>query len=189
MGVRLGVLWSTVAPMKKVLAISGSLRAASRNTALLRYAQAHAPEGLTIELADLRDMPFYNADFADPPPPVQRLFEQLRQADGLLLACTEYNYSIAPALKNALDWASREKDNHLLAGKATALLGAAGGMGSSRAQYHMRQVAVFLDLKVLNKPEVFCNAFGPSFNEAGELVDERIQTLIQQQLQALLAAS
>ncbi|MFN3809369.1 MAG: NADPH-dependent FMN reductase [Roseateles asaccharophilus] len=173
--------------MKKVLAISGSLRAASRNTGLLRYAQANAPEGMSIEIADLRDMPFYNADIPTPTPPVTRLFEQLRAADGLLLACTEYNYSIAPALKNALDWASREKDNHLLAGKPTALCGAAGGMGSSRAQYHLRQVAVFLDLRVLSKPEVFSNAFGDSFNAAGDPVDEKLQGQIKQQLQALLA--
>lgn len=174
--------------MKKILAISGSLRTASRNTGLLRYAQAHAPEGLEIEIADLREVPFYNGDHPAPPPPVQRLFEQLRVADGLLLACPEYNYSLAPALKNALDWASREKDNHLLAGLPTAICGAAGGMGSSRSQYHLRQVAVCLDLRVLNKPEVFANAFGDSFNGAGDLVDERIQALIQQQLAGLLAA-
>ena len=68
-----------------------------------------------------------------------------------------------------------------------ALCGAAGGMGSSRAQYHLRQVAVFLDLRVLSKPEVFSNAFGESFNAAGDPVDEKLQGQIKQQLQALLA--
>lgn len=173
--------------MKNVLAISGSLRAASRNTGLLRFAQANAPEGMQIQIADLREIPFYNADHPTPPAAVARLLEQLREADGLLLACPEYNYSIAPALKNALDWASREKDNHLLAGMPAAICGAGGGMGSSRAQYHLRQVAVCLDLRLLNKPEVFANAFGDSFNASGDLVDERLQGLVKQQLQALLA--
>lgn len=174
---------------KKILVMSGSLRAASRNTALARYALRHAPEGLQLEMADISQFPFYNADHPAPPAPVQRFFEQLRAADGLLLACPEYNYSIAPALKNALDWASREKDNHLLAGKTVAIMGAGGGMGSSRAQYHLRQVAVCLDLHVLNKPEVFCNAFTAGlFDEQNELVDERIQGLVKQLLDALKAS-
>jgi chromate reductase len=63
-------------------------------------------------------------------------------------------------------------------------MGAGGGMGTSRAQYHLRQVCVFLDLHVLNKPEVFCNAFSDSFDQDGKLVDERIQELISTQLSA-----
>ena len=174
---------------KKILVMSGSLRAASRNTALARYALRNAPEGLQLEMADLSQFPFYNADHPVPPPPVARFFEQLRAADGLLLACPEYNYSIAPVLKNALDWASREKDNHLLAGKTVALMGAGGGMGTSRAQYHLRQVAVCLDLRVLNKPEVFCSPFTPAlFHKHNEPLDERIQRQIRQLLDALKAA-
>lgn len=173
----------------KVLGICGSLRRASTNMGLLRYAQQHVPEGMSIEIADLADMPFYNADISDKPAPVVRLLGQLEQADAVLLACPEYNYSIAPALKNALDWASREPGNHLLAGKAAAIMGAGGGMGTSRAQYHLRQVGVFLDLRFLNKPEVFSNAFSASFDSNGNLVDEKIQDLIRQQLVALRAWS
>ena len=102
-------------------------------------------------------------------------------------ACPEYNYSIAPALKNALDWASREPNNHLLAGKAAAMMGAGGGMGTSRAQYHLRQVGVYLDLHFVNKPEVFVNAFAPtSFDADGLLVDTRIQQSIEAQCLALV---
>jgi len=172
---------------KKILVMSGSLRAASRNTALARYALRHAPEGLALEMADISQFPFYNADHPAPPPPVARYFEQLRQADGLLLACPEYNYSIAPVLKNALDWASGEKDNHLLAGKTVALMGAGGGMGTSRAQYHLRQVCVFLDLHPLNKPEVFANAFAGGFDADGNLTDDRIAGMVGQQMEALAA--
>src|SRR5450759_417832 len=71
-----------------------------------------------------------------------------------------------------------------IAEKPAAIMGAGGGMGTSRAQYHLRQVCVFLDLHVLNKPEVFCNAFSDSFDQDGKLVDERIQELISTQLSA-----
>jgi len=171
----------------KVLGICGSLRRHSANMGLLRHARAHAPEGVTVEIADLSEVPFYNADITEKPAAVLRLLAQIGQADALLLACPEYNYSMAPALKNALDWASREPDNHLLAGKPAAILGAGGGMGTSRAQYHLRQSAVFLDLKLLNKPEVFCNAFAGTFDGEGNLTDERTQGLIAQQLVALQA--
>lgn len=168
-----------------VLAICGSLRAKSTNRGLLRYAQANAPEGMKIHIADILDVPFYNADLAAKPAAVEQLLKQLAQADALLLACPEYNYSMAPALKNALDWASREPDNHLLSGKAVALMGAGGGMGTSRAQYHLRQVCVYLNLHPLNQPEVFANAFSGSFDTDGNLTDERLQGLVVKQLGAL----
>jgi chromate reductase len=108
-------------------------------------------------------------------------------ADALVLACPEYNYSIAPALKNALDWASREPNNALLAGKPAAILGAGGGMGTSRAQYHLRQVCVFLDLHPLNKPEVFANAFAGAFDADGNLTDAKLIQQVAAQMQALAA--
>jgi chromate reductase, NAD(P)H dehydrogenase (quinone) len=171
----------------KVLGICGSLRRQSTNMNLLRYAREHAPSGMQIEIADLSAVPFYNVDISEKPAAVQTLLSKIGQADALLLACTEYNYSMAPALKNALDWASREPDNRLLAGKPAAMMGAGGGMGTSRAQYHLRQVCVFLDLRVMNKPEVFCNAFSDSFDQNGYLVDKRIQELIAVQLLAFQA--
>ncbi|MGL5526809.1 MAG: NADPH-dependent FMN reductase, partial [Plesiomonas shigelloides] len=116
-----------------------------------------------------------------------RVLAQIGAADALVLACPEYNYSIAPALKNILDWASREPDNSLLSGTPVALMGAGGGMGTSRAQYHLRQVCVFLNLFPLNRPEVFSNAFTDSFDGDGNLQDQRIQQLITDQMQALLA--
>jgi chromate reductase len=168
----------------QVLGICGSLRRHSTNMNLLRYAREHAPPGMQIEIADLSAVPFYNADISEKPAAVETLLSRIGLADALLLACPEYNYSIAPALKNALDWASREPDNCLMAGKPAAIMGAGGGMGTSRAQYHLRQVCVFLDLHLLNKPEVFCNSFSGSFNKEGELVDGQIQELISKQLYA-----
>lgn len=169
----------------KVLGICGSLRAASTNMGLLRFAREHAPAGVEIKIADLSEVPFYNADLKQKPAAVEALLADIEQADALILACPEYNYSLAPALKNALDWASRETDNRLLNGKPVAIMGAGGGMGTSRAQYHLRQVCVFLNLHPLNKPEVFCNAFSGIFDEAGNLTGEKIQEQVLEQLKAL----
>ena len=170
-----------------LLGIAGSLRRASTNRGLLRAAQAQLPAGAHLDIADLTDIPFYNADIAEKPAAVSRLLAQIGAADGLVLACTEYNYSLAPALKNILDWASREPDNALLAGKPVAIMGAGGGMGTSRAQYHLRQVCVFLDLRPLNKPEVFANAYAGGFDADGNLIDEKLTQLIGEQMQALVA--
>lgn len=171
----------------KLLGIAGSLRKASTNRGLLRAAAAALPAEVSFEIAELGDIPFYNQDISEKPESVKRVFAQLENADGLVLASTEYNYSLAPALKNILDWASREPDNRLLTGKPVAIMGAAGGMGSSRAQYHLRQICVFLNLQPLNKPEVFANAFAGGFDQQGNLTDEKLHKLIADQMQALLA--
>ena len=169
----------------KVLVICGSLRKKSTNMGLARFAQANAPEGMQVQIAELLDVPFYNADISERPASVNQLLGEIEAADAILFACPEYNYSLAPALKNALDWASREPDNRLLSGKPAAIMGAGGGMGTSRAQYHLRQVAVFLNLHMVNKPEVFANAFSGSFNEDGDLIDEKIQANVRNLLAAL----
>lgn len=170
------------------LGIAGSLRQKSTNKGLLRAAIANLPADARMEIADLSDIPFYNADIAEKPDSVKRVFAQLAAADALVFACNEYNYSLAPALKNILDWASREPDNPLLAGKPVAIMGAGGGMGTSRSQYHLRQVCVFLDLHPLNRPEIFSNAFSGSFDADGNLTDEKIKHLIGEQLKNLASA-
>ncbi|HRF29817.1 MAG: NAD(P)H-dependent oxidoreductase [Azonexus sp.] len=171
----------------KLLGICGSLRRQSTNAGLLRAAMAELPEGVSMAIADLSEVPFYNADLSTKPAAVDKLLAQMATADALVLACPEYNYSIAPALKNALDWASREPNNALLAGKPAAILGAGGGMGTSRAQYHLRQVCVFLDLHPLNKPEVFANAFAGAFDADGNLTDAKLIQQVAAQMQALAA--
>jgi chromate reductase, NAD(P)H dehydrogenase (quinone) len=173
----------------KLLGICGSLRRQSTNAGLLRAALADLPADTTMAIADLADIPFYNADLTEKPAAVARVLAQIGAADALVLACPEYNYSLAPALKNILDWASREPDNALLAGKAVAILGAGGGMGTSRAQYHLRQVCVFLDLHPLNKPEVFASAFAGAFDADGNLTDAKLIAQIAAQMKALAAWS
>ncbi|MDE5878523.1 MAG: NAD(P)H-dependent oxidoreductase, partial [Desulfovibrio sp.] len=127
------------------LGICGSLRRASRNMGLLRKAQELMPAGSRLEIADIADIPFYNEDIAKPDS-VRRLVEAAERADGFLLASPEYNYSLAPALKNALDWLSREPGLKPFAGKPAAIVGAGGGMGTVSSQGHLRPVCGYLDL-------------------------------------------
>ena len=171
---------------KNFVGICGSLRKNSRNMGMLRCASEVMPEGNSLEILDISDIPFYREDIAKPDI-VKLLAEKVRAADGLVLAVAEYNYSYAPALKNALDWLSREKDD-LLAGKTCAMMGAAGGMGSSRAQYHLRQTCVYLDLRVLNKPEVFANAFSPAFEARGDVAESEEGKMIREQIRGLMQA-
>lgn len=168
-----------------VLGICGSLREDSRNMGMLRHAQKNSPAGMQITIADLSTVPFFVRD-DQKTTAVETLLQQFAAADAFIFACPEYNYSVAPALKNALDWASRAKDNALLAGKPGMVFGAGGGMGTSRAQLHLRQTTSALNIHMLNKPEVFANAFGDSFDDAGNLVDAKIQGYIVKQLEAFL---
>ena len=171
---------------KKFIGICGSLRKKSRNMGMLRCASEVMPTGSALEIVEITEIPLYREDMPKPDS-VKLLAEKVREADGLVLAVAEYNYSYAPALKNALDWLSREK-GELLAGKTCAMMGAAGGMGSSRAQYHLRQCCVYLDLRVLNKPEVFANAFSPAFGAQGDVADTDEGRLLREQIAGLMKA-
>lgn len=171
----------------RVVGISGSLRAGSYNSAALRAAVALAPEGMTIETAEIGDLPLYNDDVraAGYPAPVQRLRDQLAAADAILFVTPEYNYSIPGVLKNAIDWASRPPSQPF-DNKPVAIMGASGGvLGSARAQYQLRQMLVFLNAFPLNKPEVMIGTAQSKFDEAGRLTDEPTREFIRTLLVAL----
>ena len=173
----------------KVLGICGSLRKGSFNMAALRTAIELRPAGMTVEVADISQIPLYNEDVRQQgfPPPVQKLREQIAAADALLFACPEYNYSMSGVLKNAIDWASRPPDQPF-AGKACAILGAAAGMaGSARAQGDLRRSMVFLDMHPLNKPEVLIGQAQTKFDENGNLTDEAAKGFIRDMMAALAA--
>lgn len=170
-----------------VLGICGSLRKGSYNMAALRTAIELKPPGMTVEVADISQIPLYNEDVRAQgfPPPVQKLRDQIAAADALLFACPEYNYSMSGVLKNAIDWASRPPDQPF-AGKACAILGAAAGMaGSARAQGDLRRSMVFLDMHPLNKPEVLIGQAQTKFDENGNLTDEAAKGFIRDMMAAL----
>src|SRR6266480_3645840 len=163
----------------KVLGICGSLRKGSYNMAALRIAIAE-PSNMTIEVADISQIPPYNEDVRQQgfPPSVETLRRQIAAADALLFACPEYNYSMSGVLKNAIDWASRPPDQPF-AGKPIAIIGAAAGMaGSARAQYDLRRSCVFLDMHPLNKPEVLIGQAQTKFDADGNLTDEAARGFI-----------
>jgi chromate reductase len=179
---------SDTAPVK-ILAISGSLRASSFNTAALRAAIELAPAGMSIELEEIGDLPLYNDDVRAQgfPPPVQRLRERIKAADGLLIATPEYNYSIPGVLKNAIDWASRPPEQPF-DGKPIAIMGASpGAIGTARAQYHLRQCFVFLNGLVLNRPEVMIGGAAGRFDAAGKLTDPATRDFVAAMLVAFKA--
>jgi chromate reductase, NAD(P)H dehydrogenase (quinone) len=171
----------------RVLGISGSLRKASFNTALLRAAIALAPAGVHIEVANIATIPLYDDDVRAQgfPESVAKLRDQIAASDALLVVTPEYNYSVPGVLKNAFDWASRPPQPPF-AGKALAIMGASTSLGGTmRAQYHLRQIAVFLDMHPLNKPEIFVRSAASAFDAEGRLTDETTRKLISQQLEAL----
>jgi len=171
-----------------VLGISGSLRAGSFNTAALRVAKELAPEGMTIEIADISQIPLYNEDVYQQgfPPSVDRFRDQIRAADALLFATPEYNFSISGVLKNAIDWASRPPAQPFN-GKPAAMLGAsAGRAGTARAQLHLRHVLSTLNAHVLNKPDVLIATAQNMFDDNGKLTDEATRKFVRQELEALL---
>lgn len=182
-------------PDFSVLAISGSLRQASFNTALIRAAQRLAPEGLTIEqYAHLGDIPFFNEDVEpQPPAAVVDLRERIAAADALLIATPEYNYGVPGVLKNALDWASRPPFPVTswfcpLAHKPVAIMGAAPtGMGTVRAQSQLRQLFQCTDSAVVTKPEVIVTNAHEKLDADGTVRDATTEKLLRDLLNALVA--
>jgi len=172
-----------------VLAISGSLRKNSYNTAALRVAQEVAPPGMAIELYDLGQIPLYNGDVEalGDPEPIHDFKQRIRGADALLIATPEYNWSISGVLKNALDWASRPARAMPTSGKPAAILGAGGRTGTVRAQLHMRDIAVELNMHLLNKPNVYIARPWEKWDAQGRLLDDSVRTDIHGLLVALAA--
>ncbi|GAA2002939.1 NAD(P)H-dependent oxidoreductase [Catenulispora subtropica] len=165
----------------KILAFSGALRQASTNTALVRAAKQLAPEGVEIEIYDgLGQLPFFDQDLeAEVPASVAELRQKIADADGVLIASPEYNYSIPGVLKNGLDWASRPYGESVLTNKPVAIMGASGSaFGTVRAQNHLRDVFHWLDAKVVTKPEVHVGNNWERFDGEGNLVDETSRNLV-----------
>ncbi len=172
----------------KILAISGSLRKGSFNTASLRVAQEMAPSGVTIEIAGISDIPIYNDDVraAGYPQEVQRLRKQIAEADAVLFAIPEYNYAVASPLKNAFDWLSRPPDQPMN-NKAVALMSASGGpLGGVRGQYAMRHMLVSTNSFCVNVPQVVIGGAAQKFDENGKFNDQMGRDLIKQLLESLV---
>jgi len=176
---------TTIKPLH-IVGISGSLRKASYNTALLHAAFELMPPGMTFEEFDLSPLPMFNQDLEKPFPDAVAAFrDKLAKADAILIATPGYNSSITGAPKNALDWASRPPQPPLL-GKPAAIMGAStGNFGTLRAQLHLRQVLTHLGALPLGKPEVLVARAEQAFDADRKLVDASARGFVRDMLIAL----
>ena len=172
----------------RILGIAGSLRRKSYNRAALRAAQQLAPEDAVIDIFELDGIPVFSEDDErQPPVKIVELKKRIREADAILFVTPEYNYSIPGGLKNAIDWASRPYGDNAWNGKPVAVMGASvGTLGTARAQYHLRQVFVFLNMLAINQPEVMIANAGQNFDAEGNLTNERTKNSIRQLLANLV---
>ena len=171
----------------RILGIAGSLRRASYNRAALRAAMEVAPQDAALDTFELDGIPGFNQDEEqNPPAKVIELKRRIREADAILIVTPEYNYSIPGVLKNSIDWASRPYGDSAWNGKPVAVMGASvGTIATARAQYHLRQVFVFLNMFPINQPEVMISNAGERFDAQGNLKDETTKKLMRQLLQSL----
>jgi chromate reductase, NAD(P)H dehydrogenase (quinone) len=172
----------------KILGIVGSLRQASFNKGLMKAAQSLLSEGMSLTVADISGLPLFNEDLeSNVPSQVTNFKSQIEEADAILIATPEYNYSIPGVLKNAIDWASRPYGNNSFDGKPVGIMGASVGMlGTARAQYHLRQIFVFLNVHPLNRPEIMVPFAAQNFDDQGNLTNEKTKKAIAQMLQSLV---
>jgi chromate reductase len=172
----------------RILGIAGSLRRESYNRAALRAATKLAPVGATIDIFELDGIPGFNQDEEQQPPAkVTELKRRIREGDAVLFVTPEYNYSVPGVLKNAIDWASRPYGDSAWNGKPAAIMGASiGTIGTARAQYHLRQMMVFLNMFPVNQPEVMIGNASARFDAEGNLTDDATKEFIRQLLQNLV---
>jgi chromate reductase len=158
-----------------VAGFAGSLRQGSFNRALLRAAVELAPEGMSIDIVEIAQIPLYDADVeaGGDPEPVASFKRAIGAADGLLISTPEYNLGVPGTTKNAIDWASRPPRDSVLNGKPVALMGATPGMGgTARGQSQLRQSFVFTNSYAMPQPEVLVRRASELFDAEGRLTDE-----------------
>lgn len=177
-----------MADLVKIFGIAGSLRKGSYNRSALRAAVKLVPSGSTLEIGDLDGIPPFNEDHEKEFPPHVREFKaRVLAADAILIVTPEYNYSVPGVLKNAIDWASRPYGTSAWNAKPIGIMGASvGAMGTARAQYHLRQTCVFLNMFPLNQPEVMIANATEKFDEQGNLKDPKTSEKIKELLEALV---
>lgn len=170
-----------------ILAISGSLRKDSFNTALLHALQPLAPADMHIEIADIGTLPLFNQDNeAHLPSEAKVLKDKVAVADGIIFATPEYNRSVPGVLKNAIDWISRPYGQNSFAKKTVLIAGVSGGkIGTAVAQSHLRQIMLHLDADVIGQPELYLGPAQELFDGKGNLTDDSTKELLTKALETL----
>ncbi len=171
-----------------IIAISGSLRKDSFNTALLHALQTLAPTDMKIEIADISNLPLFNQDVeaSSFPTAAQTLKDKVEAADGIIIATPEHNRTISSALKNAIDWASRPWGKNSFAGKPVLVTGVSvGKIGTAVAQSHLRQILTYLDMRVIGQPELYLGPASEIFDGEGNITDASTKELLTKALGVL----
>ncbi|MHB1830161.1 MAG: NADPH-dependent FMN reductase [Candidatus Micrarchaeaceae archaeon] len=173
----------------KIFGFGGSFRKGSYTKALLHAADELVPESAELEIFDIERIPLFNQDLEkNMPEEVRRFKDGIKAADAVLISTPEYNYSVPGFLKNAIDWASRPYGDNSFEDKPVALMSGSGGtFGGSRAQYHLRQMMVFLNAHVINKPEVIVTFMNEKISNEGIVTDEKTREKIREMLEALVS--
>lgn len=175
--------------MITIVAISGSIRKDSINTALIHATAKLAPADMKVELVSIADLPLYNMDLeADFPASAKAMKDAVRAADAVLFAVPEHNFSFPGVLKNAIDWGSRPYGDNVFEGKPVILQSASPGWaGGIRGQYQLHQVLSYLQMKLVRFPEVCVGGASHKFDENLNLTDPMAIENIENQLKALRA--
>jgi len=171
----------------RILGFGGSLRKGSYSKALLHAAVELVPKNAVLELFEIKDFLPFNADEEDNPPHIVVKFkERIRSLDAILISTPEYNYSVPGFLKNAMDWASRPYGDNAFEGKPVAIMSSSpGSAGGARAQYHLRQSFVFLNMYPINEEVIVSNA-DKKVGEDGKVHDEKTRDKIKGLLESLI---
>jgi chromate reductase, NAD(P)H dehydrogenase (quinone) len=177
-----------MAEMLNVIVVCGSLRQGSYNAALARALPTLVPPTMKLTASQPFDViPHYNADVQSGgfPDSVTAFADAIRAADGVIIVSPEYNWSIPGALKNAIDWVSRLKDQPF-AGKPVALQSCATGpLGGARMQHHLRQSLTGIDAILFGRPEILVSFAAQKFDEKTlALKDQPTIDIVRQQLAA-----
>ena len=169
------------------VAISGSLRKESYNTKVLKALQKLVPANIAIEQISIDNIPMYNFDMHEKfyPESVEKISTAIKTADALIIVTPEYNYSIPGALKNIIDFLSKNPGKPFDK-KAVGIISASPSLlGGVRAQYQLRQILVAVNAMTMNVPEVVITQVNTKFDETGNLIDEQTTVFLKKFIDAL----
>ncbi|MEZ4897949.1 MAG: NAD(P)H-dependent oxidoreductase [Saprospiraceae bacterium] len=169
---------------------AGSLRKQSYSKKIARTLVEMAPEGFEFKIISLEDLPVYNQDFDDfnqVPESYQNFRQSVNALDGVLFITPEYNRSIPGVLKNALDIGSRPYGQSVWNGKPGAVFSnAPGNLSAFGANHHLRQCLVFLNVPVMQQPEVYIAHVKQLFDDEGKLINDSTRTFLQKAVHAYI---
>jgi chromate reductase len=171
-----------------ILGLSGSTRKGSFNTALLHASRELLPENTTLEIHDLSGLPLFSQDIEHDLTPAIRMFKQkIREADTILFASPEHNYSITAVMKNAIEWGNRPPSDRSWKGKPAGIISASSGpRGGVRSQMHLRQIMVDIDMYPINTPQLLVGDAETKFDKNLTLTHDQTRKILRDLLVSLV---